>query len=242
MILLAAGSGKRMQSSTPKQFMELAGKPVICYCLDTIEKSDIIDECILVTSKQDMDYMNDTIVKPGNYSKVKVICPGGAERFLSVGEGLKAWLRYRDTIGEKPDKDILFVQDGARLFLTEKLLEDTFQEAVEGGACVAAVPSKDTVRISDDDGIAISTPNRKNVWVIQTPQVFQWQVLAEAYELLEERLKAEPELAGRITDDACVVEMMLGKSIKMVQAGYENIKITTPEDLVIADSLIKRLY
>lgn len=238
--MLAAGSGKRMKSNTPKQFMELMGKPVISYCLDTIEASAVVDECILVTAQQDIEYMQEHIVTPGGYTKVKAICAGGAERFLSVGEGLKAWLRLCKENGRTPSDEILFVQDGARIFMTETILEDTFRAAVEHGACVAAVPSKDTVRISDEEGSVISTPNRKNVWIIQTPQVFQWEVLGKAYEKLYERLESEPELAGQITDDACVVEMMLQHKIRLIHADYDNIKITTPEDLEIAASLLKK--
>jgi len=241
MILLAAGSGKRMQSNTPKQFMELAGKQIICYCLDTIEKSEIVDECILVTSKQDIDYMREKVVIPGNYTKVKAICAGGAERFLSVGNGINAWLQLCEEKGEKPTNEILFVQDGARMFLSESIMQDTFREAVEHGACVAAVPSKDTIRISDDEGMAQMTPKRSNVWVIQTPQVFQWKILAEAYEELYQQLEKDPDLASHITDDACVVELVTKRKIKMVPADYENIKITTPEDLVIAESLLKSI-
>lgn len=236
-ILLAAGSGKRMQSQVPKQFMELCGKPLICHCLDTIEKSEIIDECVLVTSKNDMEYMQEHVLAPYGYRKVVLCCVGGHERYASVYEGIKALrtLRGQENIG---NDEILYIQDGARPFLDEKIIEDTYQAADAYGACVAAVLAKDTVKIGDENGFAINTPNRKNVWLVQTPQVFKWELISNAYDLLDAYLKKYGENSLAITDDACVVETMLKKEVKLVEASYKNIKITTPEDIAVAMSFM----
>lgn len=237
MILLAAGSGSRMKSDIPKQFMPLCGKPLISYCLDTIEKSSIIDECVLVTSANDMEYMKKQILDHGSYSKVIMCCQGGKERYLSVYEGIKAYEKMRDCSEEDI---ILFVQDGARPFLSEEIIQRTYDAAVDYGACVAAMPSKDTVKISDENGFVIQTPNRNSVWSVQTPQVFSYPLIRDAYTELVNR---EAELAGKgivITDDAMVVETMTDTAIKLVEGSYENIKVTTPEDIEVATAIISK--
>ena len=130
----------------------------------------------------------------------------------------------------------VFIHDGARPFLTEKILEDTYAAVRQYRACVAAVQSKDTVKISDGEGFALSTPDRRTVWNIQTPQVFETALIRHAYFKLMENEENETG----ITDDAMVVERMENCAVKLVEGSYENIKITTPEDLILAESLIKK--
>ena len=124
----------------------------------------------------------------------------------------------------------MFIHDGARPFLTEKILEDTYAAAVQYQACVAAVQSKDTVKISDGEGFALSTPDRRTVWNIQTPQVFETSLILQAYERLKSRLPRMQEQGIQVTDDASVVELFTETRVKLVEASYQNIKITTPED------------
>jgi len=227
-ILLAAGSGSRMKSTVAKQFMSVAGKPLIWYALQAIEQSQIIDDCILVTGAADVPYVKKEIVERFGFTKVTCVIAGGSERYYSVYEGLKV-IR---------EDGYVFIHDGARPFLTENILHDLLGAVQQYRACVAAVPSKDTVKIADGDGFAVSTPDRQLVWNIQTPQVFERGLITEAYDKL---ISCQGELESgqlRVTDDASVVELFTDCKVKLVPASYQNIKITTPEDIKIAETLM----
>lgn len=235
-ILLAAGSGSRMKSDIPKQYMELCGRPLIWYALHTIQESGIIDDCVVVTSKADIPYMRDEIVRKYGFSKVDVIVEGGAERFLSVANAIKV---IRDKKMSVPNEDgYIFIHDGARPFLTEQILRDTYEAVCEHHACVAAVPSKDTIKIADEQGYVAGTPERRLVWSIQTPQVFDTRVILDAYERLMNRLPQMEANGIVVTDDAGVVELFTNQRVKLVEASYENIKITTPEDIKTAEAFL----
>ena len=224
-IVLAAGSGRRMGSDIPKQFMMLGAWPLICYSLQAIEQSGIIDDCLLVTGKEDIPYVESEIVQKYGFHKVKNVVEGGAERYESVFRGLQS-------MGSR--EGYTFIHDGARPFLTEEILKRTYEAVQRYEACVAAMPVKDTVKIADAEGFAVQTPNRDLVWAVQTPQVFATELICRAYEMLFERLE---EFKGKgifVTDDAMVAETMLGIRVKLVRASYENIKITTPEDMKTA--------
>lgn len=222
-VVLAAGRGKRMGTDVQKQYIEMGGKPVLYYSLDTFEKSDIIDEIVLVVGENQEDYCRQEIVNQYGFQKVKTIVRGGAERYHSVWNGL-----------QQVEDGYVFIHDGARPFVTEEILIRAYQEVQEYKACVVGMPVKDTIKISDEQGFVVDTPNRSQVWMIQTPQVFEVSLVKDAYAKLIE---------GNITnatDDAMVVEMMLGSQIKLVQGSYENIKITTPEDLDIANVFLSK--
>ncbi|MBD5527224.1 MAG: 2-C-methyl-D-erythritol 4-phosphate cytidylyltransferase [Lachnospiraceae bacterium] len=235
-VVLAAGSGARMHSSVPKQFMELGGKPLIWYALEAVERSSIIDDCILVTGAGDISYMRREIVEKYGFSKVDKITAGGSQRFESVARALEV---LENGELRTPNREgYVFIHDGARPFLTEKILEDTYAAAYAYGACVAAMPSKDTVKLADSEGYAVQTPNRNSVWLVQTPQVFEVQMICEAYRMLMGQLPLLKQQGIEITDDAMVVETMLRRHVKLVQASYENIKVTTPEDMRIAEVLL----
>lgn len=235
-VVLAAGSGTRMHSSVPKQFMELKGKPLIWYALEAVEHSSIIDDCILVTGAGDISYMRREIVEKYGFSKVDKITAGGSQRFESVARALEV---LENGEQRTPNREgYVFIHDGARPFLTEKILEDTYAAAYAYGACVAAMPSKDTVKLADSEGYAVQTPNRNSVWLVQTPQVFEVQMICEAYRMLMGQLPLLRQQGIEITDDAMVVETMLHRHVKLVQASYENIKVTTPEDMRIAEVLL----
>lgn len=236
-IVLAAGSGSRMKSNVAKQYMLLQGKPLIWYSLQAIEESSVIDDCILVIGAEDISYVRDEIVGRYGFSKVDMIVAGGKERYDSVYNALRA---IDDGELSVPNEDgYLFIHDGARPFLTEKILQRSYEEVLNAGACVVGMPVKDTIKIADQAGYAEQTPDRSCVWQIQTPQVFETPLIIEAYTNL---MKKKDELAGegiRVTDDAMVVESFTGHKVKLVEGSYENIKITTPEDLVIAEALMQ---
>lgn len=235
-IVLAAGSGSRMKSSVAKQYMLLNGKPLIWHALSAIEDSEIIDDCILVTGAEDIAYVQKEIVEKYGFHKVDTITAGGAERYLSVGNALKV---IADKDIKVPNQDgYIFIHDGARPFLTEEILQSTYEAVKKYHACVAAMPVKDTVKIADSEGYAASTPKRKLVWSIQTPQVFDTELILQAYGKLREHQTELDRKGIVVTDDASVVELFTDQKVKLVEGSYKNIKITTPEDLKIAEAFL----
>lgn len=239
-VVLAAGSGSRMKSDVAKQFLLLDGKPLIYYALETMEKSKIIDNCILVTGEDDMEKMRAEIVEKYGFRKVRTIIPGGSERCFSVANAMR-WIKAISE-GRTQSKELVFVHDGARPFVTEEILERTGLAASEFAACVAAVPSKDTVKIADEEGFAAQTPARKTVWSVQTPQVFDRNLITNAYAKFEKESGSERKVTfgnAVVTDDASVVELFTDTKVKLVEGAYENLKVTTPEDMVIAEALLK---
>lgn len=226
-VILAAGSGKRMGGDTKKQYLLLAGKPVIYYSLKAFQES-FVDEIILVAAPGDEEYCRIEIVEKYRLHKVSCIAEGGKERYHSVANGLKR-------LGEC---DYVFIHDAARPMVSEAILERAYQAVCECQACVVGMPVKDTIKIADEDGYISSTPNRNLLWMVQTPQVFRYTLIKNAY---DELLVKEKELRSRgiaVTDDAMVVETLTGHPVKLVHGAYENIKITTPEDLKIAEEFI----
>lgn len=223
-IVLAAGKGSRMQSVVPKQYLELCGKPVLYYSLAAFEES-FIDEIILVAGKDDISYCKEQIVERYGFQKVTKIIAGGAERYLSVYQGLLA----------AEEADYVYIHDGARPFVDAAILSDAKACVEQYQACVAGMPVKDTIKIVDAEDFAKETPERKYVWQVQTPQVFSYALVREAYDML-----MEDQDAYSVTDDAMVVETMLNYPVKLFQASYKNIKITTPEDLQIAELFVQR--
>ena len=162
---------------------------------------------------------------------MKAVIAGGRERYESVYKALCAMAE--EGAAAENREGYVFIHDGARPFLTEAILEATYREACRHRACVAAVPVKDTIKIADKDGFVVETPDRSHLWTVQTPQVFEASLIAEAYRMLFRR-QAEAG-AVPVTDDAMVLESMLGIPVKLVEASYKNIKITTPEDLQMAE-------
>lgn len=229
-IVLAAGSGSRMMSDVKKQFIEIAGKPMLYYSLDTFQKS-FIDEVILVTAKEDIEFCKNEIVKKYGFNKVKCIVEGGKERYNSVMHGLKM---IREC-------DYVYVHDAARPLIDIETLERLQKNVEEYGTAVAAVETKDTIKIVDNENFVISTPSRNTVWIVQTPQVFEFSLLRDAYERLSLRFKNIAADDIRITDDAMVVENFTTSMVKLIKGSYMNIKITTPEDIVVAESFLEKI-
>ncbi len=237
-IILAAGSGKRMHSQVPKQYLMLSGKPVIFYAMQAFEASPLVDEMIVVAGKGDISYMKTEIVERYGFQKVSAVTEGGAERYFSVWNALQVMAeRSGRMTGEA---GYVLIHDGARPLVTEEIIEDTYRAAVEYGACCAAVPVKDTIKIADENGFAARTPERKTLFAVQTPQAFEEELILSAYGRLMERIKDGRDGGLSVTDDAMVVETMLKRPVKLVEASYDNIKITTPEDMEVAEGLLKR--
>ena len=221
-IVLAAGQGKRMGTSIQKQYLHISGKPVLYYALQTFHDSEMIDDIILVVGEGQQEYCRTEILDRYGMDKVKKIVQGGAERYHSVWNGL-----------QEVQEGYVFIHDGARPFVNEEIITRAYEAVVENQACVVAMPVKDTIKIADTEGFAKETPNRTYIWQVQTPQVFAVDVVKKAYSLLMEETQIQ------VTDDAMVVEQMLGIRVKLVEGSYENIKITTPEDLKIAECFLQ---
>lgn len=217
-IVLAAGQGKRMGTKVHKQYLLLQDKPVLYYSLQTFQDSALIDEIYLVTGQGEESYCEEQIVRPYGFTKVTHIVEGGAERYNSVWNALKY-----------VEDGYVFIHDGARPFISEEIIERAYESVQSCNACVVGMPVKDTIKIADDHANVAETPDRSKVWMVQTPQVFHVGLVKEAYRCLMEQEETN------VTDDAMVVETFTGHSVRLVQGSYENIKITTPEDLEIGE-------
>lgn len=221
-IVLAAGQGRRMGTKIQKQFLDLQGRPLVTYALEVFERADCVDEILLVTQEEMISYCQTQIVEKYGFSKVKKVLAGGKERYHSVYEGLKVC----------ENTSYVLIHDGARPFLTEEMLQRLLCDVKVYGAAIAAMPVKDTIKIADEEQNVAATPPRSSLWQIQTPQVFDYALVWEAYDRL---MKSD---CTDITDDAMVVERMLGKKVHLTQGSYRNIKVTTPEDLEIAEAFM----
>lgn len=218
-IVVAAGQGRRMGMQTQKQFLDLGeGRPVLYYSLACFQESPVIDEIVLVTSQEGIEYCKTKIVDKYAMHKVTKIIQGGRERRDSVREGLK----------QCTDADHVFIHDGARPFVTGEILERAMDAVRTYKACAVGVPVKDTVKLLDREGFVRETPARECVWQVQTPQCFSYPLICKAHAIVEGRP------SKMVTDDAVAVELSGLAKVKMVMGAYSNLKITTPEDLQIA--------
>lgn len=222
-IILAAGQGKRMNANTPKQYMEILGKPMLYYSLLAFEESNV-DEIILVVGNGEEEYCKTELVEKYGFHKVTTIVKGGAERYLSVYEGLKVLT----------NTEFVLIHDGARPLITPELIADIILEVKKSSACILGVQSKDTVKIVNAKNFVEITPDRKQVYNIQTPQAFSYELIMEAYKEIQKRKDIV------VTDDAMVVETCTQIPIKIVESSYKNIKVTTPEDIEIAEVLLSK--
>ncbi len=219
-IITAAGKGTRMNSHINKQYMEIAGIPVLVRTLSVFQQCAEVDDIIIVVNEEDINFCRHTIVEGYNFTKVKSLVSGGAERQNSVYKGLCA---------ASKDCGIVLIHDGARPFVTGKNIIDCIDGAIKYGACGVGVRLKDTVKISDPNGFVAATPDRSTLWSIQTPQAFAYETIMDAH-----NKAIENSYLG--TDDMVLVEK-LGIPVKIIEGSYQNIKITTPEDLVIGESI-----
>ena len=222
-IVLAAGQGKRMHSKIQKQFLEIGGKPILYYSMECFQKSPLIQDIILVTGEDMISYCQSEIVEKYGFTKVCKVTAGGKERYDSVYAGL---LCCQDT-------DYVYIHDGARPFVTEEMIQRGYEAVKRTNACVMGMPSKDTVKLADPSGYIKETPDHKIVWNIQTPQIFSYDLIRGAYESIRKKDMSN------VTDDAMVVEQETGTKILLVEGSYQNIKITTPEDLAVAEAFLR---
>lgn len=237
-ILLAAGAGRRMESNVAKQYMLLRDKPVIWYGLQAFACSPIIDDIVLVVGKGEIPYAEKELVEKYGFSKVCRIIEGGAERYLSVQNALQ--LLREDAAFAENSEGYIFIHDGARPLVTQKIIEDTFQAVQKWDACCAAVSVKDTIKLADEEGFTLQTLKRSSLFAVQTPQVFAAPLILEAYAKLREQETAMTEKVITPTDDAMVVEQLINRKVKLVETTYENLKITTPEDLELAERILQK--
>ncbi len=217
----AAGQGSRMNLGMNKVFLELAGKPMLIRTLMKFSECPCVDKLVVVVA-QDEFALVDHVLRAVPHLKPYVVTVGGSERQYSIYNGLGVM---------DPDTDIVLVHDAARPFVSIETVEKVIAAAREYGAAVAAVPEKNTIKVVNQDGIVKLTPDRAQLWEVQTPQGFRKEILLEAYE------KANHDgFLG--TDDASLVER-LGRPVKIVNSDYRNIKITTPEDLLIVEAFMR---
>ncbi len=222
-IIPAAGMGKRMGAEINKQYLLLAGKPILAHTLRVFEDAPLVDDIYVVVPEAEIPYCREHVVEHYGFTKVRRIVAGGAERQNSVMNGLKA---VTDVGGD----DVVLIHDGVRPFISQHVLERAVDTARRHDGVLVAVPVKDTVKVVRE-GIVRETPPREELWLAQTPQAFRYAVIMAAHEIAE----AERYLS---TDDAALVEW-LGKDIHIVMGEYRNIKITTPEDLVLAEAFLR---
>lgn len=221
-IFPAAGQGKRMQTDVNKVLLNLAGVPMLVHTLQRFSNCAAVDELIIVAAADEILFLQQMLDKVSGLKSFKIVV-GGAERQFSVENALKA---VRD------DANIILVHDAARPLISSSVIEAVIDAARQGGAAIAAVRAKNTIKFIDNDGIVQSTPERSGLWEIQTPQGFQRDILLAAYH------KARQDgFVG--TDDASLVER-LGIAVRVIESDYRNIKVTTPEDLLFVEAILQQ--
>lgn len=225
-IVLAGGSGSRMKSDIKKQYLLIKGYPVLYYSLQVFQSSSYIDEIVLVCGKGEIERCRTEFVEKYGFSKVLHIVEGGKERYHSVYEGLKVM----------EDCSYVLIHDGARPFVDPNMIARIMRELPSCNACVVGMPVKDTIKLSTLDGYVAQTPPRELLWSVQTPQSFSYNLIRGAYDKLVQQEKTEI----KITDDAMVAEYFAGVPVKLIEGSYENIKITTPEDLLLAEVILEK--
>jgi len=222
-IIPAGGTGKRMGSRLPKQYLSLAGIPILVHTLNVFQHSPIIDEILLAVPEGDPADVRRNVVGQFDISKVSRVLAGGRERQDSVRNALA---NVRD------EHDIIVVHDAVRPFVTEDLIERVVAGAKAFGAVIVGIPLRDTVKEVDGSGCVARTVPREGLWLTQTPQAFRRKVILAAYERA-----AADRFCG--TDDASLVERT-GIPVRMILGDADNIKLTTPEDLARGERIIRR--
>jgi 2-C-methyl-D-erythritol 4-phosphate cytidylyltransferase len=222
-VIVAAGKGKRMGAGKNKQFIEICGRPVLYYTLDAFQQCGEVDEIVLVCAPGETEYVKEEILARYGFSKVKAVVPGGAERQYSVYNGIKA-------AGEC---GVVLIHDGARPFVSPGIISDGVRHAREHGAAACGVVPKDTIKLRDESGFSAGTLERSSLFSVQTPQCFRLELIAGCY---------EKAISGEIifTDDTSVAEHF-GHEVFLYEGSYDNIKITTPEDIYLSEVILAKL-
>ena len=220
-IVVAAGKGKRMGADINKIYLKLGDKPVIIHTLEAFCQAREIDGIVIVISSEDRNYFEEEVVEKYSFSKPILIVEGGKERQMSVYNGLMALPK---------DADIVAIHDGARPFVTADMVDRSVAGARKYGAVVMATPVKDTIKEASENLYASSTLDRNKLWAVQTPQTFAYELIIRAHE--------EAKKQGIVaTDDSALVER-LGEPVKILRGSYDNIKITTWEDMLLAEQIL----
>jgi len=220
-IVLAAGSGKRMEQEVPKQYMNIGGAPLMSHCLRTFQKSKVT-QIVLVVAPGDIEKCRKEIIERYHIDKCIAIVEGGEERYDSVYAGLKAI-----------NDGYVLIHDCARAFVTEDIIHRCMSAVALYESCVVGMPTKDTIKITDTHRKVLDTPDRSTVWTVQTPQCFEYNLIRGAYD------KIMPNADPSITDDAMIVEMATDHDVHMIQGSYMNIKVTTPEDATFGEAILR---
>ena len=220
-VIVAAGTGSRMNMGINKQFIKLEGKEIIAYTIEKFYNNSNIEDIVVVVKEDESEFFKKEILDKYNFKNVK-IAYGGKERQDSVYNGLKL-------LDEKCD--VVLIHDGARPFVSDKIIDKSIEEAKEHKAIVVGVPVKDTIKVIDNDKNIVDTPNRSVLWAVQTPQTFYYNILIDAY-----KDAFKNKFYG--TDDAMLVER-IGYKVKMLEGSYNNIKITTQEDLNVGSQILR---
>jgi 2-C-methyl-D-erythritol 4-phosphate cytidylyltransferase len=216
-VIVAAGESRRM-GGVDKVFAPLGGEPILMRVIETFQKCKVIAQIVVAVNRKDMEKCRQ-LVAGGRFDKVTDVCLGGRRRQDSVEAGLK---RLKNC-------DWVVIHDGARPLVTVELIERGLEAARETCVAVAAVPVTDTIKVVGDDEIVMGTPPRQHLRAVQTPQVFHLDIITRAYQ----------KASGDVTDDASLVEQA-GYKVKLYMGSYDNIKITTPEDLALAEVLWRK--
>lgn len=225
-VILAAGQGKRMNSTVAKQFLNLQGKPLLYYSIKAFEESSV-DKIVLVTGSDQVEYCKQEIVDYYSFKKVTDIIEGGKERYDSVYQALMHLNQC----------DYVLIHDGARPFISVNLIERIIREVMQYEACIVGTPVKDTIKVVNEKGYITDTPDRTTLWSAQTPQAFSYSSIRKAYDMFYQLID---NLKLGITDDAMVYQTFIGEPVKVLQGEYNNYKITTPEDLTLAEATLDK--
>lgn len=220
-VIVSAGKGSRMKANINKQFLKIRDKEVIAHTIDKFYNNKNIKEIIIVIREDEREFFDENIIKKYRYKNIKIAF-GGKERQDSVYNGLKE-------VDE--NCEIVLIHDGARPFVSNEIIEKSIENAKKYNSAIVGVPVKDTIKIVNEDNDVVNTPNRSRLWSIQTPQVFDYSLIMKAHE------KAKNDKYYG-TDDSMLMEY-LGYNVRVVEGEYNNIKITTPEDLKIAEEILR---
>lgn len=222
-IIVAGGSGKRMGSPVKKQFIKLLDKEVLAYTIEAFQQVEEIQDIIVVTGEEDIDKVKQEIVQRYHFSKVRQVVAGGKERQDSVYQGLLAVDKQAEYV---------MIHDGARPFISQALLKQAIEQTIAYEATIVAVPVKDTIKkVCLKENTVEETPKRETLYLAQTPQSFKKELLMKAYQFAKENNLT-------VTDDSSIVEAY-GHPVHVILGEYTNIKITTPEDLLLGESFLK---
>ena len=227
-IIMAAGSGTRMRSETRKQFMVINGMPIVAYSIKAFQDNDNIDSIVVVVPSGSIDDTLAMCIRLG-FSKVKSIAEGSDKRFKSVYNGL---------LSVPEGTDYVLIHDGVRPMIDQALIDRCCKYVVMTRACVAAVPVTDTIKRANSQGFAAETLDRATLWSIQTPQSFSYPLLLDAYKSLNKTIEDYGTDESKITDDAVIVENMTDCHVRIIEGDPKNIKITTPNDLIVAKAYL----